>query len=73
MARTAFAPTIKHRPLLKALAMFAGAVSLLAGIGCLLDNYSAIKDSTLYVLTAGGTFWFPVLSALACWAIDTAP
>lgn len=69
MTRIAFALTDKHRPLLKALALFAGAVSALAGIGCLLDNYSAIKVSTLYVLTAGGTFWFPVLAALACWAI----
>lgn len=69
MARIAFALSDKHRPLLKPLALFAGAVSALAGIGCLFDNYSAIKDSSLYVLTAGGTFWFPVLAALACWAI----
>jgi len=55
-------------PLLSA-ALFAGIVTLLAGLAFAADHYASIKAIIHFILTAGGTFWFPMLASLACWAV----
>lgn len=55
-------------PLLSA-ALLAGMVTLLAGLAFAADHYASIKSIIYFVLTAGGTFWFPMLASLACLAV----
>lgn len=57
-----------QRPALLAAVLFAGVVGGFGLLALVLENYHSIWTAAMYVLSGGGTFWFPVVASLACWA-----